>query len=299
MSESSEPVVHIGKHSVKKSDIFKLLGLLFFFVLMAGIIALLWPSLSLLFEDDGVNKVIAAIQQQGPFGVLILLGLQFVQIVVAFIPGEVVQAAAGLLYGPWWGAVIILCGAIVSSAVIYELVHRLGAPFVHAMVDAKYLEKFYEFERSGKLTTVVFILFLIPGMPKDVFTYLVPLTDMRLRTFLIVTTIGRIPGVIITTYAVSDIAEGNVMVGLVIFAIAALVMLVGLIFRNKLLAVLGNTHTFQKHDKAHGGALSAHLEEAKKGVTLDIPGEDHDSVISRLTHTETQRRHNDNEGKEC
>lgn len=269
-----EAVVHIGKHTIKQSDVFKLLGLLVFFVLLAGIIALLWPSLSLLFEDDGVNKVIERIQQQGPLGVLILLGLQFVQVVVAFIPGEVVQAAAGMMYGPLWGSLIILLGCVISSAVIYGLVHRLGAPFVHAMVDGKYLEKFYEFERSGKLTAVVFVLFLIPGMPKDVFTYLVPLTDMRMRTFLIITTIGRIPGVVLTTFAVSGIVEGHVAVGLAVFGIAAVIMIVGLLFRNKLLAFLGNTKLFQKRDQATGGALSARLEEAEKGVVLDIPGDD-------------------------
>ncbi len=267
----AEAVVHIGKRTIKKSDIFKLLGLLLFLALITGIIVLLWPSLSLLFEGDSVDQVIERIQQQGPLGVLILFGLQFVQIVVAFIPGEVVQAAAGMMYGPLWGTLVILLGCVVSSAVVYELVHRLGAPFVHAMVDGKYLEKFYEFERSGKLTAVVFVLFLIPGMPKDVFTYLVPLTDMRMRTFLAITTIGRIPGVVLTTYAVSDIAEGNIAMGLIIFGIAALVLILGLLFRNQLLAFLGNTKTFQKQDQAHDGALSARLEKAEQGEVLDIP----------------------------
>lgn len=271
---TTEAVVHIGKRTIKQSDVFKLLGLLFFFALLVGIVALLWPSLSLLFEDDGVNKVIESIQQQGPLGVFILFGLQFVQIVVAFIPGEVVQAAAGMMYGPVWGSLVILLGCVVSSAVIYGLVHRLGAPFVHAMVDGKYLEKFYEFERSGKLTAVVFALFLIPGMPKDVFTYLVPLTDMRMRTFLVITTIGRIPGVVLTTYAVSGIAEGHIATGLIVFGVAAAIMIVGLLFRNKLLAFLGNTQFFQKRDQARGGALSARLEEAEKGVVLDIPTDD-------------------------
>ena len=126
------------------------------------------------FRACGLDQMIESIQSQGPVGVLILLGLQLLQIIVAFIPGEVVQVAAGMLYGPLFGTLIILLGCVISSSLIYTLVHKLGAPFVRAMVDEKHLVKFYEFERSGKLNLIVFVLFLIPGMPKDVFTYLMP-----------------------------------------------------------------------------------------------------------------------------
>ena len=64
------------------------------------------------------------------------------------------------------------------------------------MVPVQYLEKFRKFEKTGKLNIIVFILFLIPGLPKDVFTYLVPLTDMRMRTFLLLSNVGRIPGIV-------------------------------------------------------------------------------------------------------
>ena len=58
------------------------------------------------------------------------------------------------------------------------LVHKLGAPFVQAMVPEKYMGKFREWETSEKFNVIVFILFLIPGLPKDVFTYITPLTHM-------------------------------------------------------------------------------------------------------------------------
>ena len=91
------------------------------------------------------------------------------------------QLAAGMMYGPWLGAALILVGCVISSAFIFELVHRLGAPFVQSTVPVKYMDKFREFEKTGKLNSIVFILFLIPGMPKDVFTYIVPLTDMPMK----------------------------------------------------------------------------------------------------------------------
>ena len=159
---SKETVSAFG-HEIKKSDLFKLVGLVCFIVLVFGVVAALWPSLSLIFEPDGLDQMIESIQSQGPVGVFILLGLQLLQIIVAFIPGEVVQVAAGMLYGPLFGTLIILLGCVISSSLIYMLVHKLGAPFVRAMVDEKHLVKFYEFERSGKLNLIVFVLFLIPG----------------------------------------------------------------------------------------------------------------------------------------
>lgn len=239
VSLEEEEAVSVFGHQMKKSDLFKAGGLVAFLIIVAVIVAALWPSLSLVFEENGVDRMIESIQSQGALGVLILLGLQFLQIVVVFIPGEVVQIAAGMLYGPLWGTILILFGCVVSSACIYQLVHRLGAPFVHAMVDKKYLEKFYEFETSGKLSVIVFVLFLIPGMPKDAFTYLVPLTDMRMRTFLVLTTIGRTPGVIISTYAAAGLAEGDITTSLIIFGIAAVLLVLGILFRNKLMALAG------------------------------------------------------------
>ena len=111
------------------------------------------------------------------------------------------------------------------------VVHRLGAPFVKDMVSEKWMDKFERFEKSGKLELIVFVLFLIPGMPKDIFTYLVPLTDMRMRTFLLLSNIGRIPGILVSTYAASGLVDGNVWQSIVILAVLAVVAVVCVIFR--------------------------------------------------------------------
>ena len=175
----------------------------------------------------------------GPVGVLILLGMQFLQVVVAFIPGEVVQLAAGLMYGPLAGSIIILVGCIISSSIIFQLVHRLGAPFVQGMVSTEHLEKFRHFEATGKLDLIVFILFLIPGLPKDVFTYLVPLTDMEYKKFIVLTTVGRIPGVVASTYTASGLANGQIVGPVVVVAIVAIVAVIGVLFRDRIMEALG------------------------------------------------------------
>lgn len=217
-------------HEIKQADIFKLVGLLVFFAVMGIIVAFLYPSFSGLFEEGGVECTIEHIQSQGAFGVLTLLLMQFLQIVVAFIPGEVVQIASGMLYGPFWGCVLIFVGCVFSSAFIYELVHKLGAPFVQDMIGEKHLAKARAFEESGKLNVLVFILFLIPGLPKDTFTYLVPLTNMKLVPFLLISNIARIPGILVTTFAAGGLADGDYTSSIIIFAVAAVIAIVGMLF---------------------------------------------------------------------
>ncbi len=222
-----------------RSTIFKFVGLIAFIALIVGIVVLAWPYLADVFTEGGVDRLVERVQDAGWMGVFILLGMQFLQIVVAFIPGEVVQLAAGLMYGPWLGSLLVLVGCVISSTVVYQLVHRLGAPFVQGMVSTEHLDKFRKFENSGKLDIVVFVLFLIPGMPKDVFTYLVPLTDMEYKRFIVLTTVGRIPGVVGSTYAASGFASGDVVGPVVVLAVLAVIAIVAIVFRDRILDAVG------------------------------------------------------------
>lgn len=224
---------------MEAGDIFKFGGLIAFFALVCVIVVIAWPYITDLFTEGGPERMVERLQEAGPAGVFVLLGMQFLQIVVAIIPGEVVQLAAGLMYGPWLGALIILVGCVCSSALIYQLVHKLGAPFVQNMVSTEHLEKFRTFEKSGKLDIIVFILFLIPGMPKDVFTYLVPLTDMDLKRFVILSNVARIPGVLASTYTAYGLAEGDIVGPIVVVAIVAIIAAVGIIFRDRIMDALG------------------------------------------------------------
>ncbi len=224
---------------IDKATAFKFAGLIAFFAIMAVVVVIAWPYIADVFTEGGVERMVERVQNAGPAGVLILLGMQFLQVVVAFIPGEVVQIAAGLMYGPFFGTIIILVGCIISSTVIYKMVHALGAPFVQGMVSTEHLEKFRAFEEQGKLDIVVFILFLIPAMPKDVFTYLVPLTDMSYKKFIVITTLGRIPGVVASTYAASGFASGDIVGPVVVIVIVAIIALVAVVFRDRIMEALG------------------------------------------------------------
>ena len=106
--EKGRRPVSVRGHAMDAADVYKFVGLIAFFVLMLVMCVALWPYISEITEPGGVDRVIDRVQSAGAPGVFILLAIQFLQIVVAFIPGEVVQVAAGMIYGPWMGAVVVL-----------------------------------------------------------------------------------------------------------------------------------------------------------------------------------------------
>ena len=108
---------------------------------------------------------------------------------------------------------------------------------MQGMVSTRHLDRFGAFEESGKLDVFVFILFLIPGLPKDVFTYLVPLTTMDIKRFLLLTTIGRIPGVLASTYAASGFASGEFIGPIIVLVVLAIIAVLAIVFRDKILGV--------------------------------------------------------------
>lgn len=231
----------------KPSDIFKFAGLLAFVVIIAIVMVVVWPYIKMVFEPGGIDALKEAVQGAGPFGFVMLLTFQFLQVVVAFIPGEVVQLVAGAMFGPWLGMLLVVVGCVLSSAFIYILVHKLGAPFVQAIVPTTFLDKFKAFERSGKLTVAVFILFLIPGLPKDVFTYLVPLTDMPMKTFLLVANVARIPGIFGSCFGANDIIEGNYLRAAIMLGIMAVLALLCIWQRDRFVGLIENiTHESMK-----------------------------------------------------
>ncbi len=222
------------KPSPSRADVFKFVGLVAFIGVMIVAVIALWPLVGEIFEEGGLERLTHDVREAGIGGVFILEAVQFLQVVVAFIPGEVVQMAAGIIYGPWWGTVVIVVGCIISSAFIFLMVHWLGAPFVRDMVPGRYLGKFRSFEESGKFNTIVFLLFLIPGLPKDVFTYITPLSDMKLPTFLLITNLARVPGIFVSTYAANGLIEGRMWESVLIFGILAVVAVLALVFYNKM-----------------------------------------------------------------
>ena len=122
LQEKANEETQVRGRPVRRGDIFKIMGLAAFVGIISLVSWLVWPYIHMMFEPGGIDQVIDSVRNAGPMGLLILFALQFLQIVVAFIPGEATQMAAGMLYGPWIGGLVILLGSILSSAFVFMVV---------------------------------------------------------------------------------------------------------------------------------------------------------------------------------
>lgn len=176
----------------------------------------------------------AFLDSYGWKGHLILMGLQCLQVVVALIPGEVVELGAGYAYGALEGTLICITGVAISSALIFLLVKKVGVSLVEMFISREKLRQLRFINSERKLKRVVFLLFFIPGTPKDVLTYFVGLTDMRLSEFLLITLTARIPSVVSSTICGQMLGDRNFLTAGIVYAITGALSILGYYLYNRI-----------------------------------------------------------------
>lgn len=171
----------------------------------------------------------------GVWGVLALLGVQVLQVVVAVIPGEPVELAAGAMYGAFGGLALCLLGCLVGSAGVFLAVRRRGQAAFERTALAAQLRQYRFLQDESRLEGLVFLLYLIPGTPKDILVYVCALSPLSLGRFLLLSTAARVPSVVTSTWAGSSFAGNDLWLTLGIFACTGLLGLGGIWFHKKLL----------------------------------------------------------------
>lgn len=160
------------------------------------------------FFADG-DAVRAWADAQGPLAPVAMGALVVAQIVIAVLPGEPVELAAGYLFGFWEGTAVCLAGGMVGTLVVTVLVRALGMRVVHAFFSAEQLEGVSWLRDSARFELLMFVVFLIPGTPKDVLTYVAGLTPCRWWRIAAIATVGRIPSVVTSTLVAGFASRGD------------------------------------------------------------------------------------------
>lgn len=167
------------------------------------------------------------LESYGWKGRFILLGIQCLQVVVALIPGEIIELGAGFAYGAIEGTLLCLLGVGLSSSIIFLLVKKFGTPIVEVFLPREKIQQLRFINSSEKLKKLVFFLFLIPGTPKDVLTYFVGLTDLRLWSFLTISLIARIPSVVSSAVCGKMLGDRDYVTAILVYAVTGAVSIAG------------------------------------------------------------------------
>ncbi len=191
---------------------------------------------AILVSQEARDSFISYVRESGLVGLALFFGLQILQIVVAVLPGEPVELMAGLLYGTWGGLAVCLAGVALSTLIVYYCVRAAGAK----ALDQSALKKYRFLRDEAHVKLFLFVLFFIPGTPKDVLIYLGPFLPVKPFHFLLLATIGRIPSILTSTFSGRQFAVGSWQVSLVVIVVTSIAAGLCLLFQERILTFLAS-----------------------------------------------------------
>ena len=171
----------------------------------------------------------AWVDAQGVRAPLLFVGMVVLQIVVAIIPGEPLEIAAGYAFGALEGTLLCLIGALVGRVAVFLLVRRFGVRAVEVFFPLEKVQSLRFLQNEKKLTFWVFFLFFLPDTPKDVLCYIVGLTKLPLRSWIIISTIAPIPSIITSTIGGSALGMGRYTFAAAVFGATLAISAAGLL----------------------------------------------------------------------
>lgn len=170
---------------------------------------------------------------------LLFVGVQALQVVVFFIPGEIPQIAGGFLFGIWQGSLLSLAGITLGAAFNFLTARFLGVPFVRALFPNKDFQRVRRLAESGRARLTFFLFFLIPGIPKDVLCYAAGLSSLPLGTFLLYSSLGRLPGILGSAFMGEAAAGRRWLLAGGLLLLAVILFVLGFLLRDRIQNLLG------------------------------------------------------------
>ncbi len=174
------------------------------------------------------------VDSHGIWGPILYVAFVFLQVVVALIPGEVFEIVGGYAFGTWMGTFLCLLGSTLGSVSVFALVRRYGVKLVQVFFSLDKLKALHFLKKSPKRIFLFWIIFMIPGTPKDLLCYYAGLTDMKWKTFILIASLGRIPAMITSTVGGDALGLQNYVFAIVILVIAVAISGIGLFIYNRI-----------------------------------------------------------------
>lgn len=163
------------------------------------------------------------VDSHGIWGKMAYVGMVLLQVLVAVIPGEPLEISGGYAFGAVWGTVLCLMGAVLGSLLVFAFVRRWGIALVEVFFPREKLQSLRFLQSSPKRDALFWLIFTVPGTPKDLLCYFVGLTDLNWRKWLLICTIGRIPSIITSTVGGNALGTSDYRFALLVFALTFLI----------------------------------------------------------------------------
>lgn len=217
-------------------NIIKLISLLTVISILVYATIKLYPFFKNINSSEGRLELKATIDSLGYKGSLLVILLVIIQLLLAFIPGEPVEIIAGMCCGTIGGLIVVFIGVFIASCIIFFSVRKFGKDFIYSFFGKEKIDKLENnqlFSNKKKLDLILFIIFFIPGTPKDLFIYLGGLLPVKPLSFLLISTFARFPSVITSTYCGANLIDGNFKTSIIVFVCTFVISVIGIAIYNK------------------------------------------------------------------
>ncbi len=209
----------------KHKRIVKILAVFIFVLLGLFVTVYLGKPLLTMVEDPQAFRTL--VEENGWYARILFVCLVFVQVVVALIPGEPLEICAGVAFGAVEGTLLCLAGIFLGSAVVFFLVRRWGVKLVEVFFSVEKIRSLRFLQNEKRLDAALFLIMMIPGTPKDLLSFFVPLTKIRAGHWLVLTTFARIPSVVTSTVGGDALGERKYLFAVIVFAVTCCIAIAG------------------------------------------------------------------------
>jgi uncharacterized membrane protein YdjX (TVP38/TMEM64 family) len=228
----------------------KTFKIILYIVAVLLVIALIYftiPFIRLLMTDEGREVLNEKISSYGKLAPFVFVCIEILQIVAAFIPGAPIEIMSGVLFGGVWGVIWCIVGIYIGTAIVFFMVRKFGRPLVDKLFPKNRLDTIKILNDEEKLTLTIFILFIIPGTPKDFLTYIAGLTKINPFKFFIIAAAARTPSMTCSVLMGANLGQGRYVASIILFCIILVLGIGGYFVKNKFLKNKGIS--FLKHKK--------------------------------------------------
>lgn len=184
-----------AKTESRRKLIISILKILLLLAIVIGIPLYIWFFHGeIISRWKSVDDIVAFLEHYETESIIVYIVLQIIQVIISVLPGQIFQMAAGYLYGFWAALLFAMTGAIIGTAISFMIAKVLGRDFLHILFGEERISYYVERLNSKRMYTLVFLIYLIPGIPKDMVSYASGISEIRFKPFIILSSIGRIPG---------------------------------------------------------------------------------------------------------
>lgn len=219
---------------MKNREKIKIMKITVTILIVVALIAFIWklaPFMTDLTTKEGQLAFKNKISDMGFWGILLLFGLQVLQILLVILPGEPFEVLAGMCYGAWGGALFITVSVFITTTIIFFTVRKLGKKYLYNFFQREKVDKIMKskaLKNPRNLEMILCILFFLPATTKDLIVYIGGILPIKPLRFILISTFVRLPSVITSTMVGANISRGNWGISLLIYAITFVIAMVSI-----------------------------------------------------------------------